>query len=76
MAKVLDNEENMAKCVCPRCPTYLQSDCPKNKAEILYCVQGKTGCGLTERGCICGTCPVFNEYSLADGYFCTRGAAE
>ncbi len=76
MPKVPDAPENAAKCFCPKCPTFTQSDCPAEKQEILYCAKGKTDCGLAENGCLCGACPVHEEYMLAGGYFCTRGAAE
>ena len=76
MAKVPDTKENMMKCICPKCPTWMSSDCPKNKIEGFYCAKGKTTCNLTDKGCICGTCPLWEEYSLSKGYFCLNGAAE
>jgi hypothetical protein len=76
MTKVPDTKENMMKCVCMRCPTYQQSDCPKSKMEGLFCAKGQSSCELEEKGCICGTCPVWDEYGLSKGYFCLHGKAE
>lgn len=76
MPKVADTQENMMKCICGKCPTYIAVDCPKSKMEGLYCAKGKTACELQELGCICGTCPVHSENKLTSGYFCTKGAAE
>jgi hypothetical protein len=76
MPKVVDTAENAAKCVCGRCPTFVQSDCPEEKTEALYCARQKTACELQEMGCICGVCPVHSENQLTSEYFCTKGAAE
>jgi hypothetical protein len=76
MTKVPINPQNEEKCFCPKCPTFLQSNCPKEKKEILYCAQGKTTCELSKKGCLCGACPVHEEYNLTGAYFCFRGAAE
>jgi hypothetical protein len=56
---------------------------PLNRAEIpgLYCSTGTATCLDLDPGksCICGTCPVFSEYSLAGakpvGYYCRDGSA-
>ncbi|MFA5925859.1 MAG: DUF2769 domain-containing protein [Parcubacteria group bacterium] len=74
MPKVPDNQENANKCFCVRCPTFIQTECPKEKTEILYCAKGKTDCELSKKGCLCGACPVHEEYNLEGGYFCLRGA--
>lgn len=76
MAKVPDTPENTEKCFCPKCPTFLQSDCAKEKHETLYCAKGKSVCQLGEYGCLCGACPVHEEYNLDGGYFCLRGATK
>lgn len=76
MPKVPNTSENEAKCVCPRCPTWIANECPKEKNELLYCARGKTACNLPEAGCICGTCPNWEKYDLSKGYFCLRGIAE
>lgn len=76
MSKVPITPENEGKCICPGCPTFLANDCPKEKNERLYCGKGKSACELPEKGCICGNCPVWDEYSLANGYFCLHGQAE
>ncbi len=73
MAKVDDTPENVKKCVCPNCPTY--TDCTREKNERLYCAKGESACPLVERGCICGTCPIWATYGLEKGYFCLHGKA-
>lgn len=73
MPKVSNTKENFAKCVCHGCPTYQTSGCAKEKKEKLYCAVGKSTCGLTHKGCICGACPVWAEYDLNKGYFCLTG---
>jgi hypothetical protein len=76
MPKVPSTKKNENKCFCTKCLTYLQADCPKEKTEILYCAKGKTACDLKEKGCICGACPVHEEYKLDGMYFCFRGVAK
>ncbi|HLM83745.1 MAG TPA: DUF2769 domain-containing protein [Candidatus Bathyarchaeia archaeon] len=73
MPKVDDNQENFAKCVCPNCPTY--TECTREKGEKLFCGRGESACPLVEKGCICGTCPVWDKYGLEKGYFCLHGVA-
>jgi hypothetical protein len=75
MAFVPNTKENIARCVCPTCPTYTADDCPKEKQENIFCAVGKSGCGLADRGCLCGNCPLWDEYKLTKGSFCIRGAA-
>jgi len=76
MPQVPDTKENMEKCICRICPTFMQSDCPKSKKEGLYCAKGKTACNLSEKGCLCGSCPVHEENRLEGGYFCLKGRAK
>ncbi|MDD5489115.1 MAG: DUF2769 domain-containing protein [Candidatus Moranbacteria bacterium] len=76
MPKVPDTQENFEKCVCDRCPTWTAAPCPKEKTEKLYCAKGMTACGLKEKGCICGACPVHDENHLTGMYFCIKGAAK
>ncbi len=70
--KVPDTKDNMVKCICMDCPTY--NDCMKQKMEGLFCSKGKSLCKIGETGCICGECPVTNEYDLARLYYCLIGA--
>jgi hypothetical protein len=76
MTKVENTADNEKKCRCPGCPTWHSSDCPKEKTEYLYCAKGKTACDLSDKGCLCGMCPVFEENNLSGGYFCFNGIAE
>jgi len=72
MLTVPDNKENIDKCVCTQCPTHLADDCAQKNNETLYCAEGrgKSACDLLDRGCLCGSCPLWDEYELKDGYFC------
>jgi hypothetical protein len=76
MPKVINNEENMKKCICPECPTFRSSSCPSENGENFFCARGKTACELTDKSCICGMCPLWDEFNLSMGYFCLNGAAE
>lgn len=76
MSKVPNTSENEKQCLCPNCPTWMADECPKENDEHLYCAKGKTVCDLPDKGCICGTCPIFNTYGLSDGYFCFNGEAK
>jgi len=55
---------------------------PPEQIPGLYCSTGKASCGdiLTERGCLCGDCPVFFEYELKTrrplNHYCKDGAAK
>ena len=68
--KVDDNETNFSSCTCEGCPSH--SSCMKEKKEKLYCAKGKSGCPVTESGCICGECPVASQYQLNRLYFCEK----
>lgn len=76
MSKVPDSRENADKCVCPDCPTFQASECPREKKETLYCAHGKSTCGLENQGCICGMCPLWDEYRLSGGTFCVKGIVD
>ncbi len=71
---VPDTDENAEKCLCPGCPTH--NDCMKSEEERIFCSRGNTECNLEKRGCLCGTCPVRQEYKLNDFYYCVGGAAK
>ena len=76
MSKISNTKENLAKCICNGCPTHQANSCAKEKNEKLYCAIGKSNCGLNRKGCICGACPLWSEYGLANGYFCLTGQAD
>lgn len=73
MAKIEDTPENLARCICEKCPTH--DSCAKEKKELLFCARGESACPLIERGCICGDCPNWALYGLEKGYFCLHGKA-
>lgn len=73
--KPVDNQENMMKCVCGKCPLY--TECNKGKMEGLFCARKKSDCPMdSNKMCICGSCPVFSENNLAGGYFCINEISE
>jgi len=72
MAKVDDNEGNLLKCHCPKCPT--MNDCGREKGEQLFCALGKGSCGYKTNGCICGGCPVHRDNHLDNHYYCRSGS--
>jgi hypothetical protein len=74
MAKVPDTPENMAKCICGQCPSH--DACMKEKMEGLFCAKGKSSCEVTQKGCICGVCPLTPEFSLSKLYYCETGTEE
>lgn len=74
-----------SKCVSGKLATIRQtlskSPLVREDLPVVYCSTGKATCqdlDLTQ-SCICGGCPVFNEYGLAEGtpvgYYCRDGHA-
>jgi hypothetical protein len=93
--KVPFTGENIKKCICTRCPVQSTSQCVKEKMEKaeemmptpedlpgLYCATGAAACEDldTRQMCICGDCPLWEEYELARGepmgYYCRDGKAK
>lgn len=68
-----NNDANAGECLCPGCPTY--NRCMGDASLALFCSRGKTECNPSDKGCICGECPVWLEYSLDGYYYCMNGAA-
>lgn len=68
MGKVPDAPDIGAKCLCGDCPTY-----PGQGG--FFCAKGKSEAKVRRRGCTCGDCQVFKQFSLVDGYYCDAGAA-
>ncbi len=58
-------------CICGGCPTY--ADCNKQKMQFLFCSEGKSDCRMTQKGCLCPTCPVTPIRGLTKSYYCIRG---
>lgn len=87
-SKIPFTQENISKCICPGCPVQLKSECSRKKMVLknptrpedipkLYCSSGIAACKDLDakQMCICGSCPVFEEFKLANGYFCVSGKA-
>ena len=68
MAKVPDTPENMARCICPDCPSFPGEG-------IFYCAKDKSAKEIKRRGCICDGCQNFKDFDLVDGYYCADGRA-
>ena len=63
-------ERDLDRCICTRCPTFVQGD------VRLFCLRGKSGKQAEERGCLCRTCPVHIEGGLEGREYCVRGKPE
>ena len=69
MSQVPDTPENVARCICPECPSFPGEG-------ILYCARGRSEKPVRERGCICPDCTNFKEFGLQDEYYCVGGGAK
>lgn len=60
-----------ANCICQVCPSFVEGD-----KSVGYCFTliGASSVITVKQGCICGDCPVKNEYQLRYGYFCIDGS--
>ena len=67
--EVPNNEQNMSRCVCGSCPSYLEGD------KGFFCSLDASDKNPEQKGCICTTCGNWTEFELADGYFCVNGKA-
>jgi hypothetical protein len=93
--KVPFTVENIKKCICTECPVQNTSQCVNEQMEKakegvpkpedipgLYCATGAAACKDidTNQMCICGECPLWEEYNLASGkpqgYYCQDGKAK
>ena len=63
----LPSEQDLSRCACVRCPSYIKGD------SALFCVHDRSKLDVQERGCICRTCPVHVEYQLSGRAYCLRG---
>lgn len=66
-----DIKENSDKCICPRCPS--QGECMNKNNELLFCARGKSKCVVSQKGCVCGACPITSKYKLSGYYYCIKG---
>jgi len=67
--EVPNTQENMMKCICTTCPTYIEGD------TGFFCSMDKSEKNPEQKGCNCAGCPLWGEYDLSGGYFCTEGKA-
>jgi hypothetical protein len=56
-------------CICKGCPSYVAEE-----SEVGFChpLIGKSAKIVKEKGCVCGTCPVYAQMGMKNGYYCTR----
>ncbi len=60
---------NLLLCTCPSCPSF-----PRVRDEALYCSGGKSSVPITEKGCNCVTCALYDRCSSFNvAYFCVHG---
>lgn len=72
--RIPDVKENLQRCICLGCPSY--TGCMREEGpQLLFCARGMSGCEIERKGCICGECPIANEYNIAGFYYCKQGAA-
>ena len=76
MSEVPYTDENVEICKqnCGVCPTFKANNLGDLSPGVLFCSQGKSPReDIEDNGCNCPTCPIFQEYGLEGGYFCTYG---
>ena len=78
MSKVPDTPENMEICkqFCGPCPTFMPNNLNEFPPMALFCARGmseKPAGEITDNGCNCLGCEVFQKYDLEGGWFCMHG---
>ena len=78
MSKVPDTPENMEICkqFCGPCPTFKPNQLNEQPPMALFCARGaseKPKDHITDNGCNCMGCGVFQNYELSGGWFCIHG---
>ena len=77
-SKVPDTPENMEICkkFCGPCPTFKPNQLNEHPPMALFCARGaseKPKDQITDNGCNCFGCGVFQNYELSGGWFCIYG---
>lgn len=63
------NLANLLLCSCSSCPSF-----PQVRGEALYCASGVSSVPITENGCNCVICPLYDLCSSFNvAYFCVHG---
>lgn len=57
-------------CKCSGCPSFVTGD--KEPGGYCFPPSGESKVIKWEKDCVCGTCPVYKEYSLEHTHYCTR----
>lgn len=60
-------DKALKRCICAMCPTFVKCDEP-----VGYCLPGReiSDCIHTALGCICPSCPVYEERGFGYDYYC------
>jgi hypothetical protein len=79
MSKVPDTPENMEICkkFCGPCPSFKPNQLNEHPPMALFCARGaseKPKDQITDNGCNCFGCGVFQKYELSGGWFCIHGS--
>ncbi len=85
---VAKTKENLKKCKCMSCPSYTLGckikNVPENMFklmddldnlqhyEAMYCAFEKSHCIDEDKGCLCETCPIHDEYDLHREDYCLK----
>lgn len=76
--EVADTPENMEICkkFCGPCPTFKPNALNEVEPHALFCARGassKPKDQISDNGCNCFGCGVFQKYGLKGGWFCIYG---
>ena len=64
----MEIKEAEKKCICPKCPTYIEC-----KEKIAFCFTGTSKCIKEGKGCICPECIVHKQMKFKKWYYCLEG---
>ena len=86
MVYVARTKENLERCKCMSCPSYTLGCKLKNMPgnlykmmenleniehfEGMYCAFEKSRCINEDKGCVCSSCDIYNEYKLKKEDYC------
>ncbi|MBE0428657.1 MAG: DUF2769 domain-containing protein [Thermoleophilia bacterium] len=68
--EVPNTQENMSKCICNTCPTFIEGD------KGFFCSLDRSDKQIVKKGCMCADCAIWAQYELKGGYFCAEGKAD
>ena len=90
--QVARTRENLRKCKCMYCPSYTTEcrlkNLPGNLVHLMedlkeadhfegmFCAFEKSNCIHKDKGCLCETCPIHDEYQLNNNDYCLHTGGE